>query len=61
MPAPPEIGHRDGGQGIAKILMIRKSKHVSHANRHVAVGAKVKIKLQSEAECAKPCGSYTDV
>ena len=56
MPAPPEIRHGDGSQRIIEIFIIMKAEHVPHADRHVAVGAKVKIELQGKAERAEPCG-----
>ena len=56
MPSPPEIRDRNGAQRIVEILKEMEAQHSSHADRHVAVCAEIKIKLEGEKDRAKPRG-----
>ena len=62
MPAPPEIRDRHGRKRITEIFRKMKAQHPSHTNGHIAVGAEIKIQLQSKGRRPEPgrCGRNLD-
>ena len=56
MPAPPELGHRAGGVGVAEVFRQMKTEDQPQTDGHVAVAGKVKVDLQGVAEPGQPQG-----
>ena len=54
MPAPPEIRDRHGRKRITEVFRKMKAQHPSHTNGHIAVGAEIKIQLQSKGRRPEP-------